>query len=91
MDEEIRKQIRKMIDSSIARAFEFRQRKKGDMPTDTNQLTPQGYVDLSGTRANRPKTPNIGQQYFSTQDNYPWFSDGVSSWFSASGSVVAAL
>lgn len=87
MDENMKIEVRKMI----TKALQFTQRKLGDTPTDDQQLTPRGYVNLSGTRANRPPHPTVGQQYFSTQDKYPWFTDGVSSWFSATGSVVSKL
>jgi hypothetical protein len=84
-------QVKQMIKEALSKAVGFSTRKLGDTPTDSYQLTPQKYVDLNGTRANRPSNPNIGQQYFSTQDKYPWYSDGVSSWFSATGSIVSAL
>ena len=80
-----------MIKEALQKAMGFSTRKLGDTPTDSYQLTPQKYVDMNGTRANRPSSPNIGQQYWSTQDKYPWFTDGVSSWFSATGSIVSAI
>lgn len=86
-----KKRIEDMIKLALQKAMDFQTRKRGDTPTDSYQLTPQMYVDMNGTRANRPVNPNPGQQYFSTQDNYPWFTDGVSSWFSATGSIVSAL
>lgn len=86
-----KKIIREMIADALKKAMEFQTRKRGDTPTDSYQLTPQMYVDMNGTRANRPANPNIGQQYYSTQDNYTWVTDGVSSWFSMTGSVVSAL
>ena len=91
MDENEKREVQEMIDSALLKALDFSVRKKGDTPTDAYQLTPQKYVDANGTRANRPPNPNIGQRYYSTQDNYPWFTDGVSSWFSATGSIVSAL
>ena len=91
IDDNDKKEIEKMIDFKINLATRFSKRKLGDMPTDNQQLTPRGYVNLNGTRADRPTSPIIGQQYFSTQDNFPWFTDGVSSWFSASGSIVSAI
>lgn len=80
-----------MIDAAIKKAVDFPIRKRGDTPTDDLQLTPRKYVNLNGTRASRPSVVSAGQQYYSTQDNYPWFTDGVSSWFSAAGSIVSAL
>lgn len=91
MEENDKRQVRDMIDEALRKAMDFSTRKRGDTPTDLYQLTPQKYVDMNGTRANRPLTPNIGQRYYSTQDNYPWFTDGVSSWFSATGSIVASI
>lgn len=91
MDDATKKEVEQMIKVALKRATDFKERKIGDTPTDANQLTPQKYVDLGGTRALRPRTPNVGQQYWSSQDHYPWFTDGVSSWFSATGSVVSAL
>ena len=91
MEPELLKIIEKMVDQKIALATRFSKRKLGDMPTDDNQLTPRGYVNLSGLRSEIPPAPTVGQQYFSTEDNYPWFTDGVSSWFSASGSIVSGI
>jgi len=91
MDENQKKIVQKMIDESLDKAMSFSNRKRGDTPTDDNQLTPRKYVNLNGTRANRPSVVTAGQQYFSTQDKYPWFTDGISSWFSATGSIVASL
>lgn len=91
LDENDKKRIQQMLDEAIRKYAAISTRKLGDTPTDANQLTPQKYVDMNGTRANRPTSPNAGQQYWSTQDKYPWFTDGISSWFSATGSIVAAI
>lgn len=91
MDENDKKIITQMISDALNVSNDFKTRKRGDTPTDAYQLTPQKYVDMNGTRANRPKVIYPGQQYFSTQDHYPWFTDGVSSWFSGTGSIVSAL
>jgi len=91
MDEETKKQVVKMIDEAVNKYARFNNRKIGDTPTDDNQLTPRGYVNLSGVRADRPSSPVQGQQFFSTQDRYPWFYDGVASWVSATGSTVGGL
>lgn len=91
MDENEKRNVQKMIDDSLKKAMDFKTRKRGDTPTDSLQLTPQIYVDLNGARADRPKSPNVGQRYWSSQDKYPWFTDGISSWFSATGSIVAGL
>ena len=82
------KDVEKMIAYAMANSYV---KKVGDTPIDDLQLTPRKYVNLNGTRANRPTAPTPGQQYFSTQDNYPWFTDGISSWFSATGSIVSGL
>lgn len=91
MEDNDKKEIQNMIDTSITGATKFSKRKIGDTPTDDNQLVPRGYVNLAGLRTERPSTVSPGQQYFSIQDHYPWFTDGVSSWFSATGSIVSAL
>lgn len=91
MTPEEKREVQKMVDEAIRKSLDFSTRKLGDTPTDDFQLTPKKYVNLNGTRANRPSVVSAGQQYFSTQDNYPWFTDGKSSWFSATGSIVAAL
>lgn len=91
MDENTQKEVQKMIDEAVTKYARFSNRKLGDTPTDDNQLTPRGYVNLSGTRANRPNSPTVGQQYFSTQDRYPWFYDGVASWVSGTGSTVGGV
>lgn len=91
LNNEDKQTVEEMIKKAVDAATKFSKRKVGDTPTDDNQLTPKGYVNLSGLRADRPTSPARGQQYFSTQDMYPWFTDGVSSWFSATGSVVSAL
>ena len=62
-----------------------------DLSHQFDILEMNGYVNLNGVRADRPTSVQPGQQYFSTSDNYPWFTDGVSSWFSATGSIVSAL
>lgn len=91
MDDTEKKIVTQMINDAIAKSNDFKTKKRGDTPTDSLQLTPEKYVDMNGTRANRPKTIFPGQQYFSTQDHYPWFTDGISSWFSGTGSIVSAL
>lgn len=89
MEEEQKRQIQIMIDEAIRKAMDFSTRKRGDTPTDELQLTPRKYVNMNGTRANRPSVATIGQHYFSTNDNYPWFFDGTQ-WRSATGSIVAS-
>lgn len=91
MTEEQKRQIQEMIQAAIDRAVDFSTRKRGDTPTDDLQLTPRKYVNMNGTRVLRPSIITAGQQYFSTQDKYPWFTDGISSWFSATGSIVSGL
>lgn len=91
MTPEMIAQVKKMIDNALVAYSHFSNKKLGDTPNDGYQLTPQKYVDANGTRANRPKTPNVGQQYYSSQDRYTWVTDGVSSWFSMTGSIVSAL
>lgn len=91
LDENDKKEIKEMIKLALDKVMQFQTRKLGDTPTDEYQLTPRKYVNMNGLRANRPSVVSIGQQYFSTQDKYPWFTDGISSWFSAAGSVVSSL
>lgn len=91
MDENDKRLVEDWIKKAGTKIVQFQTKKWGDTPTDGLQLTPRNYVNFNGTRALRPKIVSPGQQYFSTQDKYPWFTDGVSSWFSATGSVVSAL
>lgn len=91
MDKQDQDLVKKMIEEAIDRSNQLRTKKRGDIPTDSYHLTPQGYVNMNGTIANRPVSPVVGQQYYVTSIHYPIYSDGVSSWFSASGSVVASL
>ena len=51
MDENAKREIENMIDVRVARAMEFETRKRGDTPTDANQLTPKQYVDSKGVFA----------------------------------------
>lgn len=90
IDENDKKIVENMIKEQIAFAMRFSKRKIGDMPTDDNQLTPRGYVNLNGTRASKPSIVSVGQQYFSTDDNYPWFTDGTK-WRSSTGSIVSGI
>lgn len=62
-----------------------------DSPTDSLQLTPRKYVNLSGTIPQRPASviASKGQQYFATDLNKPIFFDGTK-WRDATSSVVAS-
>lgn len=91
IDNNDKKQIEEMIANQIKLATKFSQRKLGDTPTDDNQLTPRGYVNLSGSAAERPNNPSKGQQYFCDLDTYPWFYDGNGNWRNAFASIVAGL
>lgn len=90
MKENEKREIQKIVDDSIRKAMGFSQRKLGDTPTDTNQLTPQGYVDANGTIANRPigSIANIGQSYYATDINIPIVFDGQK-WRNGIGSIIA--
>lgn len=83
---------KKYIDGEIKKAMRFSQRKVGDTPTDDNQLTPRGYVNLYGSIAGRPSSvlAQIGQQYFLTDTGYPIFFNTNNQWVSSTGSVVAS-
>lgn len=92
MDENMKKLVQQMIDISLFNANQLKTKKVGDTPTDGYQLTPQKYVDLYGTTADRPRgsVANFGQRYFSISVGYPFFFNPNSSvWVSATGSVVA--
>ena len=63
MDENDKKLVQKMIDVSVGKAVDFPVRKRGDTPTDTNQLVPLKYlndhyfggrVNADGTAASLP-------------------------------------
>ncbi len=92
MDENQIRIVENMIKAALSKAMDFPTRKKGDTPTDSYQLTPQKYVDMSGPISQRPRASvaNAGQQYFSTTDGYPvFFNPNSSVWVSGTGSVVA--
>lgn len=91
LDENDKRLIQNMLNKAITQVSQFQNKKWGDTPTDDLQLTPRKYVNLNGTRAQRPTIVSAGQQYWSTQDKYPWYTDGISSWFSSTGSVVSKL
>lgn len=92
IDEDYKKEVNQMIDQKIKSAVKFSQRKVGDTPTDDNQLTPRGYVNMYGSIASRPNSSiaQIGQQYFVSDVGYPIFFSTNHNWVSATGSVVAS-
>ena len=91
MDAKDQKDVATMIQKAITFATRFSKRKIGDMPTDSNQLTPRGYVNMYGSIAGRPASVAavIGQQYFNTTDGLPIFFNTNNQWVNATGSVVA--
>lgn len=92
IDENDKKIIEVMIDEKVDKATRFSKRKLGDTPTDDNQLTPRGYINLYGSVAGRPGSvlASVGQQYFNTTVGYPMFFSTNNNWVSATGSVVAS-
>ncbi len=90
MEQNEQNHVQRMIDEAIAKAVGFSTRKLGDTPTDSYQLTPQMYVDMSGKVANRPiaSVAHLGQRYYATDTNIPMFFDGLQ-WRNGVGSVVA--
>jgi len=44
MDDITKTEVQKMIEEAINKAMSFSTRKRGDTPTENNQLTPKGYV-----------------------------------------------
>lgn len=90
LDENDKKEVQKMIDFETRRSYEKR---VGDTPNDSLQLTPKKYVELAATTINRPSSVKSqgSQQFFNLTVNYPWFFNPNSSvWVSATGSVVAS-
>lgn len=49
LDENDKQEIKTEIDDAVAKGASFQTRKLGDTPTDDNQLTPKGWVDLQIT------------------------------------------
>ena len=93
MNDQEKKEVQRMIDEAIRNAVGFSHRKLGDSPSDANQLTPQKYVDLNGTIANRPVSSiaNMGQRYYPTDINIPMFYNGNASvWVNGVGSTIAS-
>jgi len=66
----------------------FTVRKLTDTPTDRNQVTPMGYVNMYGSVAGRPSSSVVGQQYFDTDLGYPIFKNQNTRWVNSVGSVV---
>lgn len=89
MDE---KKLTDFVLKLIANAMRFSQRKLGDTPTDDQQLTPRGYVNMYGSITGRPSSSvaGFGQQYFSTDNGYPIFFTTNKNWVNGAGSVVAS-
>ncbi len=88
MDEQDKKDIKKMIKDSSKKNFDKR---IGDTPTDNLQLVPRKYVNLNGTLASRPASvlATTGQQYYATDINVPIFYDGTN-WRNGVGSILAS-
>lgn len=64
----------------------FTNRKLTDTPTDDLSIVNRKYVNMSGTTAQRPNSPVVGQQYFETTIGRPVFFDGTD-WVDGAGSV----
>jgi hypothetical protein len=88
MDWNQQQEIQGMINSSIAKGFDFRSRKLGDTPLDNNQLVNRKYVNSNGTTANRPVSSVAGQQYFDTSIGRPvYWNPSIMTWVDGAGSV----
>ena len=87
MNEQDKKEVEFIAKQVLRKDFSKR---IGDTPTDNLQLTPRGYINLSGTTALRPNSSiaSLGQQYFSTTLGKPIFFNGTN-WVDATSSVVA--
>jgi hypothetical protein len=92
LDDNDKKRIQEMLKAIVDKTARFSQRKVGDTPTDDNQLTPRGYVNLYGSIAGRPASmlAQVGQQYFSTTDGFPIFFTSNNTWVDGSGSIIAS-
>jgi len=91
MDQNEQRIVQQMIEEATKGFADFKVRKRGDTPTDSYQLTPQKYVDMSGPVASRPiaSIANIGQSYYATDTNIPMTFDGLR-WRNGVGSVVTS-
>lgn len=92
MDQQTKKEIQIMIDSTLKSSFS--RKRVGDTPTDALQLTPKKYVNLNGVLSNRPASimAVVGQQYFATDvgtNGTPIFYNGTK-WVNSASSIIAS-
>lgn len=88
LEDKDKKEIVKIIEIETRHTFDKR---VGDTPNDALQLTPRKYVNLYGSIAGRPASvaATVGQQYFSTTNNFPIFFTPNNNWVNGAGSVIA--
>lgn len=92
LEPEDKKEIAEMIKNAVQKSDRFSQRKVGDTPTDDNQLTPRGYINMFGSVAGRPASTlaKVGQQYFDTTGGRPIFFNSNNKWVDSTGSIIAS-
>lgn len=86
-----KKEIKKMIESAVKHAVEFKTKKRGDTPTDDLQLVPRKYVNVNGSVKGRPSgsVAQIGQHYFASDTNQFMTFTAQKTWVNGAGSIVA--
>lgn len=76
MNDELNKQIDERI-RVFMKGSGFSARKLTDTPTDSNMVTPRGYVNMNGPTTSRPTGSILGQQFFDTDLGFPVYWNGT--------------
>lgn len=85
MDEQDKKEVKKMVEETL----KSYNKRIGDTPTDTLQLTPRKYVNMYASVSGLPGASVVGQQVFLTDVGSPAFRRPDGKWVNGVGSVLA--